>query len=235
MLWNQIGSTATTFDIDRYLPDSFDRSLGRAVDASKAVGIEDAPIAPELAYSFENIVSENSITTDRIQLRLNNYFTDESENETLTYSVTATPQGVVNFQPPVNGILTLYGNQVGQATVTITATDKTNLSVSGSFEFIYRDANKPFDLYPLPVKNDILWIRAGLAYQGNVKITMTDSMGKQFYHNDNVVLNILNPTQLNLSKLAPGTYTIEIETKPANTGEGKPVAPKRAKEIFVKL
>ena len=104
----------------------------------------------------------------------------------------------------------------GVSEVTVTGRDIRGESVSLSFRILVADTSKMVVCYPNPVK-DRLNIRVNREY-GNVSVKIVSSAGSIFLERDLGAADPFEPSSVNMSSAAPGSYTV-IVTLDGNTNK----------------
>jgi Subtilisin-like serine proteases len=138
-------------------------------------------------------------------LDMTQYFRDE-DGEPLSYSVSVSAQNVVHFNPSGSSVqATVLG--FGLVSVTLTATDACGATASQSFQVLVRDASRPYDLYPNPVK-DVLWLRSGEVK--SVDLTISNKAGAVVYEQSGLALDPFEPTAIDFKAQPGGVYYVRI-------------------------
>lgn len=143
---------------------------------------------------------------ESIELILSDYIADQDEGDVLIYTVTSSATDKV--QALVSGTsLIIKGVQPGTSEISVRATDYSGKSVTTAFNASVRDSSRPFDLYPVPVK-DVLNVRSGS--ETDIRVSVFSVSGARVLESANVAVSIQSPYQLDMSALPGGTYTVEI-------------------------
>jgi len=94
--------------------------------------------------------------------------------------------------------------------ILLTATVNAVVGAGGCSPFV--------QLYPNPVKND-LYLRSDLPHLSPVSFTLTDHLGRQLLHADDVFHNSgYGSARINLSQLKTGLYTYRLQAEKLNQG-----------------
>lgn len=143
---------------------------------------------------------------ETVELELSEYITDRDEGDFLVYTVTSSAADKV--QASVSGTkLIVKGILPGASEIAVKATDYSGKSVTAAFNVAVRDSSRPFDLYPVPVK-DVLNVRPGSDMEINVSVISVS--GARVLESGAVASSMQSPCQLDMSSLPGGTYTVEI-------------------------
>lgn len=162
--------------------------------------------APVIAAEFEDIVFA-AVSKSR-QIRLSDYISDE-DGETPVFTVVSSDEAVVTTSVAKDG-LTLNSKGYGEAVITVTAADAMSETVRTSFKVIVRDGSKPYDIYPNPVTDGKLYVRASQADEAGVRIV--SSAGAVVY-DGNVSVDPFNPAMVDMSGLISGVYSVKVTDK----------------------
>lgn len=144
---------------------------------------------------------------------LNDYFI-QKELLPITYSVKSDDGSVLSEKVNDEGTLVLTPHKAGETYVRVYADnghdDKTELSFKVQ---VTQDLNKAvYSVWPIPVVDNLnAWVNPE---NQNVTFAISTSQGEEVFKQQAPV-NHLNTATVNLKKLAPGTYSLKIET----TGE----------------
>lgn len=175
---------------------------GNSSECNLAFVIEENTV-PVLSAEMENMIFSSKSVTKKVTL--SNHIAD-ADGEELTYKVISSDENVVKVSV-MRGEISLTSAGFGDATVTVTATDAMATSVQTSFRVVVRDGSREFDLYPNPVTDGKLHIRASNAAEADVKII--SSSGAVVYENK-VIPDPFNPAVEDVSGLAPGVYNVKV-------------------------
>ena len=138
-------------------------------------------------------------------ISLGQYFTDP-DGDALTYKATVSDKSVLNVA--VSGAnLTLTSVAVGTASVKVTATDPSGETVSADVTVTVKDVLTQYSIYPNPVI-DVMNIESAKECKG--KVQLYSATGQRVYESD-VQLSPADPFKVDLSRVAPGRYTVVIE------------------------
>lgn len=159
--------------------------------------------APELRKAIPDVkilgVGETAV------VNLSEYFAD-ADGETLSYTASVDKNAMLELA--VNGQnLSIKSNEIGTAQVSVVAKDAAGEQVSAKFTVTVRDASRPYDLYPNPVV-DVLNILPAQAQKANIRLY--SSTGRTVY-DESAEMSDTEAYKADLSKLAPGMYTLSIE------------------------
>ena len=83
-------------------------------------------------------------------------------------------------------------------------------SVKASFKVVVRDGSKQYDIYPNPVTDGKLYVRASQADEAGVKIV--SSAGAVVY-DISVSVDPFNPAMVDMSGLLGGVYNVKVTDK----------------------
>ena len=137
-------------------------------------------------------------------LNLQDYFTD-SDEEALTYDIKTSSSGVAEVKLSED-VVKVSPVDYGTVSITITASDARGESCSQTFTVVCRDASREFDLYPNPV-HDVLYVRSG--EQRATKVEILNASGKVVLSAEQTT-SPFKPVALDVSSLAPGSYTARV-------------------------
>lgn len=140
-------------------------------------------------------------------INLSEYITDE-DGETLTYVVKSSSESVVRASV-ARDVLTLNSTGYGEATVNVKATDALGDYVSASFRVVVRDASRPYDLYPNPVKDGKLYIRS--SKKEHIEVEIKGQSGSIVYEG-NLEADPFAPAVADITNALPGVYNVSIST-----------------------
>lgn len=148
---------------------------------------------------------ENGVIT----LDLNEYFT-QKELLPLTFTAETEKTGILTANVSNDGTLELKAQKAGETNVTVVAnngykTTKTTFKVQ-----VTQDINESvYSVWPIPVVKDLnAWINAK---HQNATFIITTARGEEVM-NTNKSVNNEGIATVDLSVLAPGTYSLKIET-----------------------
>ena len=168
---------------------------------------------PEIVKPIDDMVF-SSTGSGMVQLAAEDYFTD-ADGEELSYSFTFSNLNVANMTYSKGKFLITPMNY-GVSEVTVTGRDIRGESVSLSFRILVADTSKMVVCYPNPVK-DRLNIRVNREY-GNISVKIVSSAGSIFLERDLGAADPFEPSSVNMSSAAPGSYTV-IVTLDGNTNK----------------
>ena len=136
---------------------------------------------------------------------LSQYIQDE-DGEQLSYSFSMSEPDVVHLNATADKlVLTTRG--FGATTATVTATDACKATCSFSFQVVIRDASRPYDLYPNPIK-DYLNIRSGEAR--TVDVTVSSKTGAVVYSATGTAMDPFTPLSVDMREQPGGVYYVKI-------------------------
>lgn len=188
--------------------------------ASKIVAVDNEGKSAECTVSFvveENIAPvQTSVMADLVfssksaakTLNLSEYFKDD-DGETLKYTVTSSDESVVKVSVAKEN-LTLTAAKFGETVITVTAEDAMAAKAVATFRVLARDGSREYDLYPNPVTDGKLYVRASEASEAELKIV--GSSGAVVYES-NVVPDPFSPAVEDISALLPGVYSVQVTGK----------------------
>lgn len=162
--------------------------------------------APAVVAEFENVVI-GSVSKSR-QIRMSDYIVDE-DGETPDFIVKSSDEAVMTTSV-AKDVLTLNPKGYGETVITVTASDAMSASVKASFKVVVRDGSKQYDIYPNPVTDGKLYVRASQADEAGVKIV--SSAGAVVY-DGSVSVDPFNPAMVDMSGLLGGVYNVKVTDK----------------------
>lgn len=159
---------------------------------------------PQLKSEIDDILLKNK--GEEFVLEMDRYFVDQ-DGEQLKYECSVSNEKVLYLH--VNGNK-IYGTVTGYggANVTVTALDAKGEKCETSFKVLVRNSDAPVEVYPNPVK-DYLYVAT--ESEGIAHITVTSSSGRSEM-DVKVETGLFDPARLDLRALAPGMYSVRIET-----------------------
>ena len=166
-------------------------------------------VAPVVSTPIENRLFGATSKSEKITL--SDYFTD-ADGETLVYGVSVSENPSVTAAI-MSGVMTLKSIEYGETTVTVTATDAMSKSVQTSFKVLVRDGSKAFDVYPNPVTDGKMYVRA--SQNETVDVQLIGTSGAVVYSSE-VVADPFTPAFVDLSAVMPGAYKAKVTDKSGN-------------------
>ena len=166
-------------------------------------------VAPVVSTPIENRLFGATSKSEKITL--SDYFTD-ADGETLVYGVSVSENPSVSAAI-MSGVMTLKSIEYGETTVTVTATDAMSKSVQTSFKVLVRDGSKAFDVYPNPVTDGKMYVRA--SQNETVDVQLIGTSGAVVYSSE-VVADPFTPAFVDLSAVMPGAYKAKVTDKSGN-------------------
>lgn len=164
--------------------------------------LENTP--PEVVSTPENV--RLTSIGQRLSIDLSQYIADP-DGETLSYTCTSSNESMVNTS--FNGTTLLINlRSMGITTITITGTDGKDESASVSFTLLGRASGVDHLFYPNPVK-DTLYISTDEETM-DTSISIYSQSGTEIY-SDTVPSSAFVPAAVDLSSVAPGTYSLTVE------------------------
>lgn len=160
--------------------------------------------APTAKESFTDQIY-TSVSESR-SFDLTKYFSD-ADGEPLTYTVKQSSTSIIVNASVSGNELTLTGHSYGSTTVTVMAADARGESVLQDFRVLVRDASRPYDLYPNPVK-DYLNIRSGEAK--TVDLTVSGKSGAVVFSATGTALDPFAPLSVDMREQPGGVYYVQI-------------------------
>ena len=198
-------------DAIKITPGSYDSRIvvtddqGKTAECNVSFVIE-PNTAPSVKSAIEDIIISSASSSKSINLA--EYFTD-ADGETLKYSAVSSDESVLKISVSKNN-MTVTTSSFGSATVTVTASDAKADTAQISFRVLVRDGSKEFDLYPNPVTDGKLYVRASDASEADLKIV--SSAGAVVYESK-VIPDPFSPAMEDISALLPGVYNVKVTGK----------------------
>ncbi len=164
--------------------------------------------APKLVKEIEDVVFVSTIVK-AADLNLTEYFNDP-DGETLSYKVTVTDLSGNGESNAVKAEITaqqlkVTPKEVGNAVVTVVASDASGEQVSTAFNVLVRGSEEMLEFYPNPVV-DILNVRS--ASDVNTVVKVYTSNGTEVYSQEGTA-SPFAPMQVDLSSLPGGNYMVK--------------------------
>lgn len=138
---------------------------------------------------------------------LSKYFTDE-DGEQLSYPAASVSDPTVMKVGFSGGKLVLTPLQYGDCSVEVSAEDALGLSAKLNFKAVVYDSSKPASVYPLQVTDNVN-IRVTSETSVDTKVVISSSSGTAVF-NANRYLNLFTPAAIDMTKCAPGIYTVTV-------------------------
>ena len=158
---------------------------------------------PVKIKDIENIIL--SSLTSRVQIPVNEYFTDE-DGEQLSIKIT-TDNGVANINHS-DGYLYVTPLRYGIMDATVVASDVKGKSVTTNFKVLVRDGSQEIDIYPNPVI-DKLNIRT--PDQSSAKIRVINNLGATIV-DCNLSVSPFSPGVVDMTQYSAGIYRVIVES-----------------------
>ena len=105
--------------------------------------------------------------------------------------------------------VTLIPQHYGHTTVTVTATDFQEESVSLSFSIMVRNQNIAVELYPNPTTDGKLYLRVGITREVEVKVV--NPAGATLY-DQKLTIEPFSPAVIDLGGYSAGSYLVTTST-----------------------
>lgn len=166
-------------------------------------------VAPAATAEIADVVMNSKSSTKTITLT--DYFSD-ADGETLKFAAYSSGTEAVKISV-MKDVLTLEASGYGDALITVTAEDAMGKSAVAMFSVLVRDGAKEFDLYPNPVTDGFLFVRASDATEADLKIL--NASGAVVYEST-VIPDPFNPAAENISALLPGVYSVKVTGRSGN-------------------
>ncbi|MBR5736400.1 MAG: S8 family serine peptidase [Bacteroidales bacterium] len=164
---------------------------------------------PEKLKDIDNMVF--GAQNETLTLNLADYFHDE-DGEPLSVKCTVSDNNVVNLSPTSKFTLIVTALMYGTADVTVSVSDAMEKTVSTSFKVLVRDASQPFDIYPNPVTDGMLFVRSGDS--NSTKIVVSSASGAIVY-DSTVTTDAFNPAAIDMSGCSSGVYSVRVSNSSA--------------------
>lgn len=159
--------------------------------------------APQTAAVFDSFFSY--ATGEHYTYNIEEYFEDPDEDE-LTLSFRQSNPKVANLSVSAGKII-ITTLAYGLTDITITASDPLGKSVSQTMSLVVRDGESAAAVYPNPVVNK-LYVSTG-SEEASTYVRLVSATGSVVYENTSV-FSAFNPLEIDMSKCAPGRYTLEV-------------------------
>lgn len=131
----------------------------------------------------------------------------DQDGEEPGFSASSSNESVI-LTSITDGKLTLTPKGYGDAAVTVTARDFLGLTATISFKLVVYNPAVPADTYPRQVSNYVN-IRIPTEDKRNTRIQIATTSGT-LVHDENYFLNVFTPTGIDMSRCAPGYYTVAV-------------------------
>ena len=161
--------------------------------------------APEIIKAIGNIVL--NVKNEPVTLNLSDYFNDE-DGEVLEYSSTMSGMNSTVTHSVSDGILTITGKFLGDATLNVTAMDARGDNAVQKIGILVRDGSRPVDVYPNPVR-DKLNVRPG-AETGDINVKIIAASGAVFFDGTLGEASPFAPASVDMSGASAGLYTVVV-------------------------
>ena len=159
---------------------------------------------PKKVATFDNILSY--ATGETYSFQVSDYFVDPDDDE-LTFQFKQSNPGVAHLSV-ADGIINLKTLAYGISDITITALDPLGKSVAQSLSLAVRASQAHAEAYPNPVVND-LYVSTGVE-ELPTYVRLISSTGAVLYE-ATTTFSAFNPLKIDMSKCAPGRYTLEVK------------------------
>ena len=160
-------------------------------------------IAPVVTAALEDQIFNSTQETRTIDLSA---FFSDADGEPLTYKAESSTASIIVKTSMEGSKLTLVSNSFGQNSITVTATDGSGATASGSFRVLVRDGSTPVEAYPNPVK-DYLNIRT--SEQGAATVKLVNSLGGAVFDGQ-VQTSPFDPVPIDCRSFPAGVYTLMV-------------------------
>ena len=168
-----------------------------------------ANVAPVLSKPLES-VSFAGAESEPIVVDLKEFFTDE-DGEPLTFRVSVDKNGIadLDLDEETGSLLTVKPLSTGQTNVSISAADGDGAIARGSFKLSVRSSDSPVSIGEGSVisGNSLTVVPGPEAAETSVRIL---TMAGAVVYQGSKVCSASDPFVLDVSKLAPGIYRVEI-------------------------
>ena len=161
--------------------------------------------APELVMDVPSLAVNGPGASSEIVI--SDYFSD-ADAEPLFATVELTDRSIVSFSYS-EGIASFTGSKTGSTRARLIVSDARGASASSEFTVVVRDASAPMDIYPNPA-TDFVNVRTGEDVAASVKIY--SASGAVAWSAADVSVSLNSPLKIDLSDIAPGVYTLALET-----------------------
>lgn len=161
--------------------------------------------APELVMDVPSLAVNGPGASSGIVI--SDYFSD-ADAEPLFATVELTDRSIVSFSY-AEGIAYFTGSKTGSTRARLVVSDARGASASSEFTIVVRDASAPMDIYPNPA-TDFVNVRTGEDVVASVKIY--SASGAVAWSAADVSVSLNSPLKIDLSDIAPGVYTLALET-----------------------
>lgn len=161
--------------------------------------------APELIMEIPALAVNGPGASSEIVI--SDYFSD-ADAEPLFATVEFTDRNIAAFSCS-DGVAVFTGKAVGSTRARLTVSDARGASAASEFTLVVRDASSPMDIYPNPA-TDYVYVRTGVDTDASVKVY--SASGALVWSASNVVVSLNSPLKIDLSDIAPGVYTLSLET-----------------------
>ena len=161
--------------------------------------------APELVMDVPSLAVNGPGASSEIVI--SDYFSD-ADAEPLFATVELTDRSIVSFSYS-EGIASFTGSKTGSTRARLIVSDARGASASSEFTVVVRDASAPMDIYPNPA-TDFVNVRTGEDVAASVKIY--SASGAVAWSASDVSVSLNSPLKIDLSDIAPGVYTLALET-----------------------
>ena len=131
----------------------------------------------------------------------------DQDGEDPSFSAISSDEAVITASIE-NGKLTLTPVGYGDASITVTATDFLGLTATIAFNLVVYNPSVPADTYPKQVTNTVN-IRIPTEDKRNTRIQISTTSGT-LVHDENYFMNVFMPTSVDMSRCAPGYYTVAV-------------------------
>ena len=161
--------------------------------------------APELLMDVPSLAVNGPGAKSEIVI--SDYFSD-ADAEPLFATAELTDRKIAAFSYS-EGIAVFTGKATGSSRVRLTVSDARGASAITEFTLVVRDPSVPVDIYPNPA-TEYVNVRTGEDIEAAVKIY--SASGALVWSASNVGISLNSPLKINLSDIAPGVYTLSVES-----------------------
>ena len=158
---------------------------------------------PQLLKHPDNIMFDS--VGETVTLYIPDYITDEDE-EPLTYAMESSAPKIAEVTPNGDHVK-IRAAGYGLASVTITGTDISGSSSTLTFKVLVRDASRPVELYPNPVKTK-LYLRT--LEEGMLETTISNRAGATVY-SGSAESTPFEPVEIDMTGMPSGTYYVRLK------------------------
>jgi len=157
---------------------------------------------PEVVDSMDDLIF--NARSEKRELAEVLYFKDD-DGEQLDYTIVNSDENVANVNYS-KGVFYVTSLNYGIATVTITASDVREETVSQSFRILVRNSSEDVEMYPNPVK-DYLYVRTSEVSTAAVKVV--NSLGSTVL-DEEIQVSPFDPAKVDFRSFSAGAYSVIV-------------------------